>query len=83
MEFTGTRSLCGLGGVKEEGLPAAGTSQSLKAEFLGFGLREQVEGTLLAFTQLLKLKSNLAQPEMWRDLDKESEPYLDGSVFSA
>lgn len=82
MEVTGTRSLCGLGRVQEEGLPAAATSQSLKAEFLDFGLRDQVEGILLGFTQLLKLKSHLAYPEVWRDLDKESEPYLDGSVFS-
>lgn len=40
-------------------------------------------GALLEFTPLMKLKSILAQPEMWRDLDKKSGPYLDGSVFSA
>lgn len=42
------------------------------AELLGFGLRDQgVERTFLGFTPLLKLKNSLAQPEMWRDLDKE------------
>ena len=44
MEFTGTRSPCGLARVKEEGLPAISTSQSLEAELLSFGLRDQVGG---------------------------------------
>lgn len=69
MEFPDTRSRCGLARVKGEGLPAADTLLQ-NSWALTSGTRV-VERTFLGFTPLLKLKNSLAQPEMWRDLDKE------------
>lgn len=62
MEFTGTGSPCDLARVEEEGLPATGTSQSLEAELLGFGFRDQVGGGSSSGVQAT------AEAEAWHSL---------------